>query len=242
MSATVQLGLETATDRLSVAVRGPGGEMLEEAVEGARRHAAALVPLVDRLVRLVGGGPAGVGLVAVAEGPGSFTGLRVGAAVAKAIALAGPVPMWSAPSLLVRAAGIAAAGETVLAVSAALRGELFIGAWEFHADGSITERLPPRARGAPQFAELPPVDRACGDGPAELLAAISRQVGRPVLGPPVAHPSAATLLRLVGVPGGAVQISSPAQWEPVYGRPAEAQAQWERRHGRAFPDSGRGPG
>lgn len=242
MSATVRLGLETATDRLSVAVHALTGEVLEEVVGGARRHASALVPLVDRLVRRVGGGPEAVSLVAVADGPGSFTGLRVGAAVAKAIALAGSIPMWCAPSLLVRAAGIAAPGESVLAISSALRGELFTGAWEFHADGSISERMPPRARGVLQFGELPPVDRACGDGPAELLEAISRQVGLPVLGPPVAHPSAATLLRLVGVPGGAVQISSPAQWEPVYGRPAEAQAQWERRHGRAFPDPGRGPG
>jgi tRNA threonylcarbamoyladenosine biosynthesis protein TsaB len=240
VSATLQLGLETATDRLSVAVRAPGGEVLEEVVEGARRHASALVPLVDRLVRLVGGGPETVGLVAVADGPGSFTGLRVGAAVAKAIALAGPIPMWSAPSLLVRAAGIAAPGETVLAVASALRGELFTGAWEFHTDGSITERLPPRARAASQLRA------ATLTGPAEtgrrMLEAISRQVGLPVLAVPVAHPSAATLLRLVGVPGGAAHISSPAQWEPVYGRPAEAQVQLERRHGRAFPDSGRRSG
>lgn len=236
MTSRLHLGLETATDRLSVAVRSPDGEVVEEVLEGARRHASALVPMVDRLVRRVGGGPDTIGLVAVAEGPGSFTGLRVGAAVAKAIAIAGGIPMWSAPSLMVRAAGIAVPGETVVAVASALRGELFTGAWEFQCDGSITERLSPRALPVTGLASLPTAHRACGEGPPELVDAVARQVGVPVLGPPAAHPSAAALLRLVGVPGGAARVVSPARWEPVYGRPAEAQVQWELRHDRPFPD------
>jgi tRNA threonylcarbamoyladenosine biosynthesis protein TsaB len=242
MTARLHLGLETATDRLSIAVRMPDGEVVEEVLEGARRHASALVPLVDRLVRQAGGGPDAIGLVAVAEGPGSFTGLRVGAAVAKAIAIAGGIPMWSAPSLLVRAAGIAHPGETVVAVTSALRGELFTGAWEFHPDGSISERLSPRALPATGLASLPLADRACGDGPPELIDAVARQVGAPVLGPPTSHPSAAALLRLVGVQGGAVRVDAPSRWEPVYGRPAEAQVQWELRHERPFPDPERHAG
>lgn len=239
MSSPVHLGLETATDRLSIAVRTPDGEVVEEVLEGARRHASALVPLVDRLVRRVGGGPDAIGLVAVAEGPGSFTGLRVGAAVAKAIAITGRIPMWSAPSLLVRAAGVAAPGETVVAVASALRGELFTGAWEFHRDGAITERLSPRALPVTGMASVPMAHRACGEGPPELLDAVARQIGVPVLG---AHPSAAVLLGLVGVSGGAVRVVAPARWEPVYGRPAEAQVQWELRHERPFPDPERHPG
>lgn len=242
MTSTVQLGLETATDRLSVAVRRADGEVVEEVLEGARRHASALVPMVDRLLRRVGGGPDAIGLVAIAEGPGSFTGLRVGAAVAKAVAIAGAVPMWSAPSLLVRAAGIAVPGETVVAVASALRGELFAGAWEFHLDGSITERSSPRALPVTGLTSLPAAHRACGEGPPELLDAVARHVGVPVLGPPAAHPSAVALLSLVGIPGGAARVVSPARWEPVYGRPAEAQVQWELRHDRPFPDSERHPG
>jgi hypothetical protein len=33
-----------------------------------------------------------------------------------------------------------------------------------------------------------------------------------------------------------------AEWEPVYGRPAEAQARWEKAHGRPLPDSVGSPG
>jgi len=43
------------------------------------------------------------------------------------------------------------------------------------------------------------------------------------------------MLDLVGRPGGARLVDDPLAWEPDYGRPAEAQALWEARHGRALP-------
>ena len=52
----------------------------------------------------------------------------------------------------------------------------------------------------------------------------------------------ARLLALVGVRGGAARIESVQAWEPVYGRPAEAQARWETTHGRPLPDSVGSPG
>lgn len=236
MSRTVHLAIETATDRLSVAVGGPGEPAREVMLDGARRHAGALVPLIDGLLGQAGVTAEAIGLVAVSEGPGSFTGLRVGAAVAKAIALTGGIPLHSAPSLLVRAAGVAVPGATVLAVSSALRGELFAGAWHFTAAGAIAVRFAPRALGAADLHRLPPVDLVCGEGPPELLEALARQTARAAIGPPEGLPSASQLLGLVGRDGGAVRIEYPERWEPVYGRPAEAQAQWERRHGRPLPD------
>ena len=47
---------------------------------------------------------------------------------------------------------------------------------------------------------------------------------------------ATMLLGLLGRGVGRL-LDDPAAAEPVYGRPAEAQAQWEARHGRPFPDS-----
>jgi len=44
------------------------------------------------------------------------------------------------------------------------------------------------------------------------------------------------LLRLIGLSGGVRRISDPRRWEPDYGRPAEAQVQWERTHGRPLPN------
>ena len=53
-----------------------------------RGHAEALVPLIDRVVGAVEGGFPSLDRVAVTIGPGSFTGLRVGIAAARAIGLA----------------------------------------------------------------------------------------------------------------------------------------------------------
>jgi hypothetical protein len=49
-------------------------------------------------------------------------------------------------------------------------------------------------------------------------------------------PRAAWLLELLGRDGGTTEVGNVQSWEPVYGRPAEAQAKWEREHGRALPD------
>lgn len=234
MSDIVRVAIDTATDRLSVAVAA-GGRVLEGGVDGARRHAAMLVPLLDRLLRSAGAVAGDIALVAVAEGPGSFTGIRVGVSAAKALVAGGRAALCTAPSLLVRAAAVGRPGETVLAVSSALRGELYAGAWRFGEGGRIATVLVPRTIGPADFRELPPVDRLCGGGPPDLIGALEQRVGRPRHEEACRPPSAAVLLTLVGRPGGARVVPDAATWEPVYGRPAEAQAQWERIHGRTLP-------
>jgi hypothetical protein len=45
------------------------------------------------------------------------------------------------------------------------------------------------------------------------------------------------LLELAALEGALHDVPDAALWEPAYGRPAEAQAKWEREHGRRLPDS-----
>ena len=54
-------------------------------------------------------------------------------------------------------------------------------------------------------------------------------------------PAATSLLALLGREGAGRAIDDLVTAEPVYGRPAEAQAKWEARHGRPLPDSPRPP-
>ncbi len=229
----VRLALETATDRLCVAAAAPGAEPVERTLEGARRHASGLSPLVERVLAEAGASLRGVEVVVVADGPGSFTGLRVGAAVAKALARGG-VRLMAAPSLLARAAAVARPGERILAVSDALRGEVYAGAWTF-ADAGVHLLASPAARLPEDLATLGSLDRVVGAVPEAVARAITEVLGRPV---EPAGPSAASLLALLDRDGGTVAVSDPAAWEPDYGRPAEAQARWEARHGRRLPDPG----
>jgi tRNA threonylcarbamoyladenosine biosynthesis protein TsaB len=236
------LAIDTATDHASVALGPTGTEVLEENLTGSRRHAAALLPMIQTLLRRAGASLDDVKGIVLSDGPGSFTGLRVGASVAKALVQARSLPLWVAPSLLVRAAGVAQDGALVLAVSSALRGEMYAAAYRF-SDDRISAELIPSVRKPEDLigAGLKP-HTIVGEAPAEILAALEKWFGRPVIGPPAGSPHAARLPSLVGRAGGARLVETPALWEPVYGRPAEAQARWESTHGRPLPDSIGSPG
>jgi tRNA threonylcarbamoyladenosine biosynthesis protein TsaB len=237
------LAIDTATDLASVALGQAGGEEpLEENLPGPRRHAAALIGMVESLLRRAGVSLDDVRGIVLSDGPGSFTGLRVGAAMAKALVHARGLPLWVAPSLLVRAAGVAQHDGLVLAFSSALRGEVYAAAYRFLGDRIHTE-LGPSVRTPDQLMALSPQPEILvGEAPKEILSSLEKWAGRRVVGPPVGSPHAGRLLALVGRSGGAQRVESVAEWEPVYGRPAEAQARWEIVHGRPLPDSVGSPG
>jgi tRNA threonylcarbamoyladenosine biosynthesis protein TsaB len=231
------LAIDTATGRASIALGVPGVVPLEESIAGARRHAAALLPAIQTLLRRADASLGDVSGIVLSDGPGSFTGLRVGASVAKALVHARGLPLWVAPSLLVRAAGVARGEELVLAVSNALRGQLYAAAYRFLGYRIHTE-LVPTVRHPDELVRgvLEPAV-AVGEAPPEIAAVLEKWIGRPLIGPPEGSPHAAKLLDLVGPQGGARRVDAVPEWEPEYGRPAEAQARWEIAHGRPLPDS-----
>ncbi len=82
------LALETSGLYGSAALAEDGQLVVEESLAPPVRSAQGLAPLLDRLLRSAGWRPADVGLIAVIDGPGSFTGLRVGLTTAKLYAYA----------------------------------------------------------------------------------------------------------------------------------------------------------
>jgi len=92
------LAIDSSTDVLAVALRSARGRA-EAAVDAGLRHAEALQSLVDFCMSAVGLVPADLDLVACAKGPGSFTGLRIGMATAKGMALGLGKPWKAVPTL-----------------------------------------------------------------------------------------------------------------------------------------------
>jgi tRNA threonylcarbamoyl adenosine modification protein YeaZ len=205
------LALDTATDRASVAIGRTPASAREEHLDGARKHAASVLPIVQRLLDAMELTLDDLRGVVVADGPGSFTGLRVGASIAKALADTRGLPVLRTPSLMARARAAAAGRDLpVVATSNALRGDVYAAVYRFDARSVETIVAP---------VVVPVGDLAALVPPESIDAAEARADAR-------------ELIALTALAGGTVPVNDVRGWEPIYGRPAEAQAQWERSHGR----------
>lgn len=232
------VALDTATDLATVAA-GHSGTVLAEVAVGPRRHAGAVLPGLVEVLRLAGGRLEDVTRVLLADGPGSFTGLRIGAATVQGLRRARPdLVVATAPSLMAAAwVGARFAAGPVAAIYDALRGQVFAAVYRFHAD-RVETLLPPALTTmdalAAACAERPAL--AVGDGAGTHAADVRAWTGREPVPPPAGAPRASSLLALDGLDGALRTEDDPSAFEPNYGRPAEAQARWERMHGRPLPD------
>lgn len=156
------LAIDTALPAVSACVLDDEAEAVEalETIAMERGHAEALLPLIDRVMARVEGGFAGLGRVAVTVGPGSFTGLRVGIAAARAIGIACEIPVVGVSTLAALAAPLILDEKPGLVGVAidARHGNVFFAA--FGPDG--------RAILSPRLAPVREAARSLGEGPARL--------------------------------------------------------------------------
>ncbi|MGH7753295.1 MAG: tRNA (adenosine(37)-N6)-threonylcarbamoyltransferase complex dimerization subunit type 1 TsaB [Gemmatimonadales bacterium] len=243
MSQGPWLALETATDVASVALGTPGSWTAQLSVVGARKHAAGLQVAVGQLLTAAGLGAKDLGGFVVGDGPGTFTGLRIAAAVAKGMAQEHGLPVIAIPSLLGAALSAhALAGGPVAALYDALRGDVFVALYDFGRD-RVDVLMAPRVAAAGDLVAATATlarerPRVCvGDGAMAYADVCRRWSGRDPVAFPAAGPGAGWLL--VALKYSALQhpLEDVAGWEPAYGRAAEAQVRWEKAHGRALPDS-----
>jgi tRNA threonylcarbamoyladenosine biosynthesis protein TsaB len=119
------LALDTSHTRGSVAV-ARGDEVLSEVLfDASDTHSATLMPAVDFCLRSAKVELGGVDLFAVVSGPGSFTGLRIGAATIKGFAAVHRRPVVPVTSLEVLAAAFPFVEKPVLPLIDARRGEVY---------------------------------------------------------------------------------------------------------------------
>jgi tRNA threonylcarbamoyladenosine biosynthesis protein TsaB len=176
------LAVETSSATASVALSA-NGEIRETLIATPREQAARILPVTDALLAEAGLTLGGLDAVVFGQGPGSFTGLRVAAAVAQGLAMSAQRPVLGVSSLAAMAQGAwrAWAASHVLACVDARMGEVYWARFE-HVDGLA--RLQGRERiGAPTEVETPAVSAwtAVGSGFAtnfEELAALGERADR----------------------------------------------------------------
>jgi tRNA threonylcarbamoyl adenosine modification protein YeaZ len=160
---------------LSLALLEDGRPLASHDRAMSRGHAEALVPALQTLLEPWGGASSGCARIVVETGPGSFTGLRVGLAAARALGLAWGVRVAGVRSTQLVAAAARAEGEggRLLVALLAPRGQIWVEGFEAGGFGSV---LPPAAI-LPQAFESLAVDFAAvagTAGPTPRLAAAPR--------------------------------------------------------------------
>lgn len=175
------LSIDTTSPCGSVAL-SEGGRMVaqEQQAEGGT-HAERLLHAIQGLFDAAAWSASSVQGIAVAIGPGSFTGLRIGIATAKALSLAGGIPIAGVSSLAALAENGRGHPGTVVPLIDARRGELYASAWRADAQGRFVEELPegvaPPGVVAERLAAIPGELLLLGDGARAYGAALLHALG-----------------------------------------------------------------
>ncbi len=232
------LAVETATRTLSVALLRGGTLVAEITTCDERLHSERLLPALERLLALAGMELGEVSGYAVSIGPGSFTGLRIGLATVKGLALGAATPVAAVPTLAALSCAAQGAPGPVAALLDARRGEVYAGAWAapgaFESPRLAESVYTPEALAArlPEGCTLVAGEGAAGA--AEAVCAVRRDVVGCV--PPVLAGARAAWVGRLGArllaAGAGVDA---AALVPRYLRRAEAEA---RRTGRPVEGAG----
>jgi tRNA threonylcarbamoyladenosine biosynthesis protein TsaB len=141
------LAIDTATDWVGLALHDGGAILAEFGWRSRRMQTTELAPAVAQLWARARLSAADLNAVAVTTGPGSYTGLRVGMALAKGIALAQQLPLIGVPTLDVVAAAVPRQETDLIVVAHAGRTRLWAGqyrwidkrGWESLGDPLLTQ-------------------------------------------------------------------------------------------------------
>lgn len=157
------LAIDTALAATSACLLAPGQTVpfATETLFMQAGHAEALLPLIDRVVARAPGGFSAVTRVAVTIGPGSFTGIRIGVAAARAFGLACRVPVVGVSTLSALAAPAIAVGARppIVAAIDARHGNVYVQSF-----GPRGETLV-----GPALMSVGDAARALGSGPLRLI-------------------------------------------------------------------------
>lgn len=210
------VAIDTATDQAGLALFD-GEHVAEMSWPGGRRQTTSVLPALESMLAQLGVAVDDIGAVAVAAGPGSFTGLRVGLSLAKGLAITGNRALVGVNTLDVAAAPFTEAGVPCLALVPAGRGRIVWSHYGYRRaptapiNSTFEEFLVVLRNHAPAIV----VGELTADQQARVAEARDRVTSK------MAHRRPAMLARIGFDRWRSGQVDDPATLEPLYlhGRP-----------------------
>jgi tRNA threonylcarbamoyladenosine biosynthesis protein TsaB len=222
MPAAKLLAIEMSGRSGSVAV-AVAGRVAERTIATPREQTQRVLALVDALLAETALGLVNLDALVLGRGPGSFTGLRVAAAVVQGLSLAAGLPIVSVSSLaaLAQRGLTGRAGLRALCCVDARMGEVFTGGYRLEAGLAVLERA--ESIGRPEAVRgLPGRYLAFGDGFAAYADALALPIGAALEVDPALAPRARDLLPLAAAEIAAGRFVAREAALPCYLREAEA--------------------
>ena len=138
------LALETSAKAVSAAVTEDGKILCAGYQDTGLTHSRTLMPIVEHILKNTGLTMADMDAVAVAAGPGSFTGIRIGVAAAKGLAFAADKPIAGVSTLAAMARNVAFSDGLIICAMDARRNQIYNALFEANA-GTLTRLTDDRA-------------------------------------------------------------------------------------------------
>jgi tRNA threonylcarbamoyladenosine biosynthesis protein TsaB len=222
------LALETTESPGTVAAMLDDNVLAELSLERTQRSAQSLAPAMLALLKQAGWLPGDVQLVAVSQGPGSFTGLRIGVTTAKVFAYAVGAEILGVDTLEAIAAAAPHDATDVTVVMDAQRGEVVSRRFVRRSDGRFEPTGPQRLMDVQIWlAELPPGGVVTGPALDRLADPLPCHVR--ALDPQYRRPQASVVARLAARDYSLGRRDDLWRLVPHYFRRSAAEEKWDAR-------------
>lgn len=129
------LGVDSSAMVASIAVVEDGVTKAEYTINNKKTHSQTLLPMLDEITKMLEEDLSDVDAIAIAAGPGSFTGLRIGSATVKGLAMAWDKPVVAVETVDALAYNMWGSLALVCPLMDARRNQTYTGLYEFTQDG-----------------------------------------------------------------------------------------------------------
>ncbi len=228
------LGIDSSGMVASAALVEDGVTVAEYSVNYKKTHSETLLPMVNEILTMTQTTMETVDAIAVAAGPGSFTGLRIGAATVKGLAMAAEVPVIPVPTCDALAYNLWGTDRLVCPIMDARRNQVYTAIYEFVQDElrPLTEQM---ALDITELAEkLNAMERPViftGDGIPVFRDKLADLIIQPIAFAPahINRQRAAAVAELGAIYHAAGRSVTADDFKPVYLRKSQAEREREAK-------------